>query len=67
MAREVETIKVYADYKGKCENCGNSPVVSLTGLCGPCTFGSADALDPTTWEGDYETPKDKKVNPRKER
>jgi hypothetical protein len=32
--------RVYADYKHECENCGATPVVSLTGLCGPCTFGT---------------------------
>lgn len=46
-------VEVYADYKGQCENCGTSPVVSLTGLCGPCTFGEATCIDPAEWEGDY--------------
>lgn len=31
------------DWSGKCIYCGQSPVVPITGLCGPCTFGSADA------------------------
>jgi KTSC domain len=30
------------DWDGKCENCGASPIVPLTGMCGPCTFGEAD-------------------------
>lgn len=46
-------VKVYADYESQCENCGQSPVVSLTGLCGPCTFGEAACIDPAEWEGDY--------------
>jgi len=46
--------KVYADYTRRCENCDASPVVSLTGLCGPCTFGEAACIDPKEWEGDYE-------------
>lgn len=25
-----------------CEVCGASPVVPITGMCGPCTFGEAD-------------------------
>jgi len=25
------------DWGGECENCGASPTVPLTGLCGPCT------------------------------
>lgn len=30
------------DWKGKCELCGASPIVPITGMCGPCTFGEAD-------------------------
>lgn len=30
------------DYESQCENCGESPVVPVTGMCGPCTFGEAD-------------------------
>jgi hypothetical protein len=30
------------DWSGKCEVCGESPIVPLTGLCGPCTFGEAE-------------------------
>ena len=29
------------DWGRKCENCGATPVVNATGLCGPCTFGEA--------------------------
>lgn len=32
------------DWEGECEACGASPVVPLTGLCGPCTFGEADTI-----------------------
>ncbi len=28
------------DMVGTCSNCSGSPVVPLTGLCGPCTFGA---------------------------
>ena len=31
-------------WDGECENCGQSPTVRATGLCGPCTFGEADTL-----------------------
>lgn len=55
MAKEKRVEKVYADYTRECENCGQSPIVSLTGLCGPCTFGEAACLDPAEWEGDYES------------
>jgi len=30
------------DWSRKCEICGQSPIVPLTGMCGPCTFGEAD-------------------------
>ena len=30
------------DWTKNCENCGETPIVPVTGLCGPCTFGEAD-------------------------
>lgn len=33
---------VEPDWTRTCEVCGQPPVVSATGLCGPCTFGEAD-------------------------
>lgn len=33
------------DYEGECEVCGNSPIVPITGMCGPCTFGEASTID----------------------
>jgi hypothetical protein len=30
------------NWTGECENCGASPIVPATGMCGPCTFGQAD-------------------------
>ena len=35
-----------------CEVCGTFPYLSQTGLCGPCTFGTADAIG----EGDVFEP-----------
>ena len=32
------------DWTDSCDNCGASPIVPVTGLCGPCTFGEADTL-----------------------
>ncbi len=29
------------DWTRVCENCGASPVVPITGMCGPCSFGEA--------------------------
>lgn len=33
---------VEPDWSGRCENCGQSPVMPATGMCGPCMFGEAD-------------------------
>ena len=33
------------DWSQTCEVCGMSPIVPVTGLCGPCTFGEADTID----------------------
>lgn len=30
------------DWSSTCDNCGESPVVPCTGMCGPCTFGEAE-------------------------
>ena len=30
------------DWTRGCDNCGASPIVPETGLCGPCNFGEAD-------------------------
>lgn len=30
------------DWGSKCCVCGESPIVPVTGLCGPCTFGESD-------------------------
>ena len=48
------------DYKAKCVNCDQSPcvtgvkngeVVYKSEMCGPCTFGTAAALDTDWWNG----------------
>lgn len=56
---EPGTIETFVpDYKHKCEVCEQKPVVTgvtlgkvvyRSGMCGPCTFGSADAIDPEDW------------------
>jgi hypothetical protein len=33
------------DWSQGCENCGQRPIVPVTGMCGPCTFGEADTID----------------------
>ena len=30
------------DWTRGCETCNEKPVVRITGMCGPCTFGEAD-------------------------
>lgn len=37
-----DDIETKPDWSGKCEVCGASPIVPVTGMCGPCTFGEAD-------------------------
>jgi len=32
------------DWTSQCMVCGETPVVPVSGLCGPCTFGEADTL-----------------------
>lgn len=56
-----ETLQGYYDpnYKQKCEVCGQKPCVRIRresgkvyydgSMCGPCTWGDADALDPANW------------------
>ena len=40
------TVKdIEPDWTGTCENCGESPIVPLTGMCGPCTFGEAETAN----------------------
>lgn len=41
--------KFTPDHRGTCENCGSSPTVPMTGLCGPCHFGTADAVGGGWW------------------
>lgn len=33
------------DYEGECIVCGASPIVPISGMCGPCTWGEADTID----------------------
>jgi hypothetical protein len=46
------------DYESRCQNCGASPtvmgmkdgkVVYAAGMCGPCTWGEIEAIDPANW------------------
>lgn len=53
-----EIDKFEPNYKGKCCNCDQSPTVTAVKdgkvvvdweMCGPCTFGTAQAIDPLNW------------------
>lgn len=32
------------DWTKKCEVCDATPVVPVTGMCGPCTFGESETI-----------------------
>lgn len=36
--------QIEPDWTGECMVCGASPIVPLTGMCGPCTFGEAETV-----------------------
>lgn len=42
------------NWKSKCEVCGSKPVVSATGLCGPCTWGESDTMNGAWWDDEQE-------------
>jgi len=44
-----EKNKLRPDWKGKCDNCEETPVVPMSGLCGPCHFGEADTMQGDWW------------------
>lgn len=39
---ELDENSTEPDWSHSCEVCGQTPIVPMTGLCGPCTFGEAD-------------------------
>jgi hypothetical protein len=43
-AAERGTVEARPDWSRRCEVCGQSPVVPITGMCGPCTFGEAETV-----------------------
>ncbi len=42
---EIPDKDIEPDWTRKCEVCGSAPIVPLTGLCGPCTFGEAETIN----------------------
>lgn len=60
MSEQITIDRYKPDYKRKCCNCGQKPVVTAVSdgkrvidfeMCGPCTFGEAAMLDPDNWNG----------------
>lgn len=55
MSDTLESLSAFRpDWTRECEVCGQKPVVSATGLCGPHTFGEADTLNGAWWSEDDE-------------
>ena len=42
--RNTFTPETDPDWSVSCDVCGSSPVVPVSGMCGPCTFGEADTV-----------------------
>ncbi len=38
-------------FRHECESCGARPVLKITGMCGPCTYGEADSA--WDWINEY--------------
>jgi len=61
MGKQSEKIAIDSyqpDYEAICDNCGQSPVVTCVKngvvvysleMCGICTFGEAEAVNPENW------------------
>lgn len=41
-AQETTEEDTKPDWTRHCEVCGEKPIVPITGMCGPCTFGEAE-------------------------
>lgn len=57
-AKEIEVREMIPNYKIKCSVCGLVPTVDSKDskgvihhheMCGPCTWGEADMIDPANW------------------
>lgn len=58
MAKEMEARECFPNYKIPCLACGRKPTIDSKTkagqiehleMCGACTWGEADALDPGNW------------------
>jgi hypothetical protein len=55
MSDDLDNLSAFRpDWKGECEVCSQSPTVSATGLCGPCTWGESDTMNGNWWGKDDE-------------
>ena len=52
MAKKGNKRTMRPDWDAHCENCGSTPTVPISGLCGPCHFGTADAVGGGWWDED---------------
>jgi hypothetical protein len=42
--------KFRPNWNATCDNCGQKPVVPTSGLCGPCHFGTHEAVNGGWWD-----------------
>ncbi len=55
MTEDLESLSAFRpNWEGACDVCEATPVVSATGLCGPCTWGEADTMNGAWWGDDDE-------------
>lgn len=55
MTEELENLIAFRPvWEKQCEVCGSTPVVGITGLCGPCTWGESDTINGAWWTDDDE-------------
>jgi len=47
---KAEKNKLRPDWEKECGNCQETPVVPMSGLCGPCHFGEADTSLGDWWD-----------------
>ena len=58
MNRERQAAEFKPNHKAPCMVCGSKPTIDIfvggklerrTEMCGPCTWGEADTIDPENW------------------
>ena len=50
MSKSKEQREWEPEWTKKCDNCGETPIVPDSELCGPCYFGTAQALMGGWWD-----------------